>query len=356
MIYLIFNIEILIKTIKFISFYYKPVITSYMLIFSISSKEISMDIYKSTLDGLISQWLHRAENEEKNEELLFLDKMESNVDEIKKKLNNLFRHSYQILDVDSYIYDKKWMRGAKNIILYSTSRYTNKFPIKYIEERILFVGEEYDFLKKIEKYSMQNNETNISNRYLYYVENLEPLNIIYNVNLKSFIDKRIKYIQSIYFNKNHSILFNGIDYVENNNTKIIEEDIIFFDMGILKSRLAVLIYRISTLNLNASITEAGRYYSRELGIKSKTYNIELLKKLKNIQTLPFYTADSILNLKKNFKAYDLNSKESEDKIRKEITKRLVDFMEKDDVLNIENISKITKLSRDEIRKLTLKGI
>jgi len=80
-------------------------------------KDESVNFDKNILDKLVNKWFTVMSNDEINEELLFLEDMELNMDEIKKALasNASFRNKYQILDVDSYIRSSKWKRGPKNI-------------------------------------------------------------------------------------------------------------------------------------------------------------------------------------------------------------------------------------------------
>ena len=314
-----------------------------------------MNVDKNILYKLINKWFDTVKNDEINEELLFLDDMD---DVLEKKLasNVSLKKKYQILDVDSYLENNTWMYGPKNIILYSRKEaLKNDFSGKYIKEKILFVGKGCFSNSMMEELLSENknNSTDIVNKsgYQYYVEKLEPLNIIDDINLEYFIKDRIRYIKSIYCYRNFlSLLLESIDYEEENYLHIIDEDTIFFNSNrILRSRLAVLIYRISTLKLNASITEAGRYFSRELGIKSKTYSVTLLKKFNKIKKITINSSSSINNFNKNFKAYDLNSNEAEIAIKKEIAKKLLNYKKCN--FDIETIAKLTNLPINEMYRL-----
>ena len=84
--------------------------------------------------------------------------------------------------------------------------------------------------------------------------------------------------------------------------------IILKEKGFLTSRLSIVLYRKALFNINATITEIGRYFNKILGIKSQT--IDLIK----------ISKDSSVNYnilsKTKVKAYNLNIKaKSENEIK-----------------------------------------
>ena len=123
--------------------------------------------------------------------------------------------------------------------------------------------------------------------------------------------------------------------------------IILKEKGFLTSRLSIVLYRKALFNINATITEIGRYFNKILGIKSQT--IDLIKICK----------DSSVNYnvlsKTKVKAYNLNIKaksekeiklETELEIKIHIAKKLLYFTD----IEEKTISKIVELPISIIKK------
>ena len=91
---------------------------------------------------------------------------------------------------------------------------------------------------------------------------------------------------------------------------------------VLTSRLAVIIYRTATLQVDASVTKIGRYIHEKTGTKSKSFNFSMMKSLFNGAKIDI---SRDLLYKKNFKAYNLNINEAETIIRIEIARSLLSY-------------------------------
>ncbi|RXJ85888.1 hypothetical protein [Arcobacter cloacae] len=123
--------------------------------------------------------------------------------------------------------------------------------------------------------------------------------------------------------------------------------IILKEKGILTSRFSIFLYRKALLNLNANLTEIGRYYSKYLDCKSKTVDLNKIC----VGTSTNYDNLTITKVK----AYDLNIKpKTEVEIRNEveleikihIAKKLLYFTD----IEEKTISKIVELPISIIKK------
>jgi hypothetical protein len=286
----------------------------------------------SNVEGyLAKKWFDNVKENKINDEVLCIKGMvQSEVSELlKKELENFSKISY-LTKVRSY--------HQKNII-YCTS----DARIEYNKQ--LFDKRKFLFLSRINLLDMNKNisiiEITQKDRYLYYLEKVNTLDLVQNkIYLKNFLENRIKQLNFIIARASKDLLLNGINYQFENYDKQYNSDIdILEEHHILPSRLAVLLYRVSTLNLQASTTEAGRFFHEELGTRSKVYND---KHIGNE-----YYLSSLIG--RNFKAYNLKDNDSEKKIRKEIANNLINFEEYE--FNNEMISEITKLSTNEIEAI-----
>lgn len=203
-----------------------------------------------------------------------------------------------------------------------------------------------------DKYSTLFQNFNQEFRYLYYWEKTDPMALInsrFSNRLENFLHVSIE---------NNLIFWNNIDKIHSLTDKInythpdpeansdIKTDLSILETyNILTSRLAVLIYRVAMLNPLETTTQAGRYFHKQLGSKSKTFNkLKLLgnkQKRNNPQRQNEY----------NFKGYDLSVNEAEAAIKKEIAKALLSFLNNNKKLDIDAVAKVTKLPLEEVKKL-----
>lgn len=123
-------------------------------------------------------------------------------------------------------------------------------------------------------------------RYENYIEKRDPLKII-NSNNYNIIYKSIFSI----FSQFKTTIFRNIEVLQSNKTTYhpywieqIDQDIfILLEYKILTSRLAVAIYKTSTLKFFDSTTKIGLFYRNKLGVKAKTTqlpNVTSIKKVK----------------------------------------------------------------------------
>jgi len=128
---------------------------------------------------------------------------------------------------------------------------------------------------------------------------------------------------------------------------IIRDIIILQEKNILTSRLSIAIYRKAMLDINANVTEIGRYYSKLLGQRSKSVN---LKKICNGTSIDYDGLTKII-----VKAYDLNIKEKSQKmlkyeleleIKENIAKKLLYFTN----IDIDTIQRIVELPQSTLKK------
>lgn len=128
-----------------------------------------------------------------------------------------------------------------------------------------------------------------------FIKKNNPLDIIfsndYNVISKCIFSKLFQ---------NGFIIFKNIDMLQSNRVvpqiiwkKQIQEDIFtLLKYKILTARLAIAIYKSSTLRLNDSNKKIGLYYHNELGIKSKLIHIPKSKPSKKIKA--YYLKDNYI--------------------------------------------------------------
>ncbi len=311
---------------------------------------------------LITQWFNNVLDGKQNDEILFLERPTGNTE---KSIHELLgeQNNYKITSTTAYTnHFKKYENKNRNIILFQSinEQYISELPVfrKMIHKIFLLVPKENNFLKEIKndidtKRIQSHSNTYIKEeRYLYYFEKVDPLDLILNntFELKSFIHNAI--IQNLIFWKDRdrlNLLIYKTSFKRENYTDSLSADILLLiENKILTSRLAVVVYRIANLNLSATTTEAGRYFHKKLGSKSKTSNYNLIIKYNRSDKMVID-----LDLRgKNFKAYDLTINESEITIRREIAKNLVCLKEFN--LDANTISSITKLPLEEVEKLKIK--
>ncbi|CAA6816933.1 MAG: Unknown protein [uncultured Sulfurovum sp.] len=300
---------------------------------------------------LIMKWFRNARNNIKNKEILILDKR-------CKRILNEVKHVCREVENLSILCEKPLRDRYKGNIIFLRSNMTHDLSM-FNNRSFLYVENNHKFFENMSEYIWEDEEPNYSNeflvkeeRYLYFFEKVDPLSLIEksNVELESYI-KKTKTIYT-YFESYEKIEANTKyeNMAEDNFESILKMDIAnIVNCKILPSRLAVLVYRLSTLNINATKTEAGRYFHKKLGTKSKNYNYHSLQKTNKLQ-LPHLSSGSLQEfMLKYFKAYDLQSNETETKIRKEIARELKRL--KKLKLNISDIAKVTKLPIKVIEKM-----
>ena len=307
------------------------------------------------LDVVLKNWFYNLKNGNINKEILILiysgkadDLLKINP-HIRFKVKSHLAHkniNYSVLNDNNF----------NQIIIIESIQEIN-IDLEKIDKKMIVVSSTHNFYKNPEEYSnaQYNNEMNLNENALnsLYIkkENIDEL--IQNSKQKdlyNLILKKLFILRNMYLNIDQIVMQNiqmGNSFNEN-----LSGDIEMLNRHeILTARLAVIIYRVFSLKINANITEIGRKINLITGAKSKTFTPKMIVNLLNHQKT-FLSPDLIK--KKSFKAYNLNVNELEHKIRIEIANELLSFNPKE--LSFDLISKATKLPIETIKKLDTKFI
>jgi len=322
-----------------------------------------MELDSEKQNRLITEWFNNLLDNKINNEILYLENVDPNT--VRSIRDLLFKYNAdKFVYVSDVIEDLDSIENKNNVILFlkiknNRSKFIGSKMLGKL--KLLFVPRKSIFYNKMENYIDPTNirkhpkvDISENERFLYYIEKVNPINLITNrtyFEIVSFLETSIKRsfifmepdeMLSLLLDKTNYKKENYVDFIGNLTSDIMN----LKNFQILTSRLAVVIYRIANLNLDATTTEVGRYFHRELGSKSKTYNYRLMYK----QT----EADIGLNIAKdlggkNFKAYDLRIDESERNTKIQIALKLIKL--KKCPLDADTIGKLTDLPIKEIEKL-----
>jgi hypothetical protein len=304
-------------------------------------------------DFLIKNWFYNLKNGIINESILVLiysGKIESlpNFDfNIRKQF--LVHYSAGVLNY--YTLNDK----TKNHVLIIDPIEKKQLKLEKINSKILLIPSKHIFFKNINEfvqaYSFEDLAISKNEEYLYYLKKENLIELIQNTDpsyLYAVVQKKLWMLRMIYSNINLMVTQNiSIENFPNEN---LDTDIFMLcHHKILTSRLAVLLYRISFLNLEANTTKIGRSVYETTGSKSKSFTPKMMLSLAINGNV---TISQDLHKKKVFKAYDLNVNEKELAVRKEIAIELLSY-------NLEEltpllISKATKLPLETINNIESK--
>lgn len=222
---------------------------------------------------------------------------------------------------------------------------TNKLiqNLSYINRKILVVPIADDFYQNMENYIYCKDHKEIiisqkeENQFLLYKDDV--LNLISAKNLYALIEMKLRLLGEIDTGI-YNIIIYGIK-IENFPYENLESDIgMLHNYNVLTSRLAIIIYRLATLELDANVTKIGREIHKLTGSKSKTFTPKMIRvKSKDLNN-------------KNFRAYDLNVNDREITIRTEIANNLLSYDIKE--LTPEIIAIATRLPLKTIQNLDSK--
>ena len=311
-----------------------------------------MDEEKNNLDLLIIKWFKNLIFNTNDNTILLLNISHGFKQNLQKKLKENFAiTNYHIIAIERL----HQYNSFTNVICMIENR--DKKNIAIFNEisrgkRFLYIPSNHSFYQNIDSFfnpnalqSSQDIKINNNERYKYYLEKIKPYDLLeYSKNdLISFIKYRIKnlgILLDIHFTLD--LLVNNTTYKNQPSSTyhaLFENDINLLDSRrILTSRLATILYRLATFEINANTTKIGRYFHDTSGNRSKVFSPKgddvMLPDLNN----------------KSFKAYDLNVNESELAIRKEIAAKLKSLNILD--LDIELISEVTGLSIENVKKST----
>lgn len=319
---------------------------------------------------LVGHWLYNFKNKKPNSDILFIDfKGEEQYATIKKFILeidrdcNIVRNNKLDTDVEpskNYLFYnglenyKKLSLEDKNIVIVSSSP-LNFNHFKIYEKPVLFLGVERLYaLENIENYS-ETPDIPRKMRHLFYIEQTNPIELVKSKNIeavRNFLYFRLFEQNEIFRNPLVRIgsVIKKTNFEESNELNLLKElinrDLILLEnKKILTSRLAVVLYKVATLDTNENITVIGRYYGNALNIKSKNF-YSVYQEFSD----DFEQSKGVFKnfKKKSFKGYELGKATmSEYETRIEIAKNLI----QNTILDTQTISIVTSLSKEEINKL-----
>ncbi len=237
---------------------------------------------------------------------------------------------YRILDMRTEM-NYSNINGPQKVIIIISPDKSKKQLLNVDFNRLLMFhflyipAEHTEFYFNIGNYinhSLTHNSTPISipdnEKHQYFIERVGPYDLLINNRNFLWINEYLIFMlnrYSIFWNedKYDSLLVKGTTFKEKTYSTDMKNDIsLFVSSNILTSRLAVIVYRIAFIDLEANTTKIGIYFHKISGTKSKTLNFKTHK----IRRLPDL-------LKPSFKAYDFNVNDVEVNIRKEIAMKLL---------------------------------
>lgn len=328
---------------------------------------------------VIANWLYKAKKGFVNDEILLFHQKDSftpsyiskfintlfigNQIITKKDISEKFEFSkiYLVNNIDYDSIKEKIDLRVTNIILFSSdpnvvtsyrdykksfifSNYTGKDATEYLS----FLNK-----KSLEYYStIDILEKDRFNIYLEKQDSISLINSDYEIFFKYLFYKLFDLTQP--FSNFFDFIMKDTKYEKYLGNKTLLNKMILFEVSLLKEKriltatLAMLIYRITTLDLKENKTNIGNYYRNKLGIESK--NLYNLNKL-----LENFDSKDIEEFLKQAKVYDLNKSEiilsNEDRLKIRIARKLLSKNELK--LTSEQIQEITELSQDLINLVLL---
>jgi hypothetical protein len=304
-----------------------------------------------TKEALVREWFYNVAHSVKNEIILILEYQE-NIDELSKAIKSNLGECYQNLffygkasRLDHLSFENKSMIIA--IPQYGDCE-------KILRHRLLNTGsflylsrdKEGNFYSNMENYTQANQSIPApQDKHLFLIQKHDPHTLIsslaYN-DMNRFINNMSEAPMLRIWAESGNGLFHGTSYhVDNFFENLTDDLIILKHEQILPARLAVIIYRIALLDIEATTTKVGRYFNEHLGLKSKVFyfNHPRIKKTVLTNTLA----------RNKFKAYDLEASEREEKVRREIALSLIRLNLSE--LDMGTICEVTKLPMSKVKKL-----
>ncbi|MAD42350.1 MAG: hypothetical protein CL623_08160 [Arcobacter sp.] len=243
---------------------------------------------------LTIEWINNLVKNKINNSVLLLIidhnyKKEKLIDTIKKELEIIKAKNYEFKELEDVARDTEHI---KNIIIIKEQG-IDASNIESINCKILscyyldLFG--YGFTKKeslseLFKVEIKKLDELINiEKPLFYIQKRDPLDILSSENEKVMFE----YINSIFWqsssNKNYCV-FNKYSILRYNDSIIRLDIMIFIKHKILTSRLAIIIYKVSTLNFRDSDTKIGLFYKKELKVKSKNMQLPKVKPPQIVKT------------------------------------------------------------------------
>lgn len=307
--------------------------------------------FNDNMNFLIKNWFFNLNNNVINESILVMiysGKLEDLVSfDFKIKMNLSVYYSIPFLNYSKLNTDQK-----NKIIIVDPTK-LDSIKLELVNKKMLIIESNHDFFKNIQEYKNPQiyNELNIDENELnsYYLEKVNISEIFQNLqtfNLSHEISIRLHLLTKIYPNIEYLLIQNLSIKTLYKNENFKSDIEMLYKHKVLTSRLAVIIYRIFTLEIDSNVTAIGRNIFNLTGCKSKSFTAKMIFNLSNHKEI---TISQDLFKKKVFKAYDLNVNHMELKIRTEIAMELLSYNIKD--LTIDVIAKSTKLPIETVKKL-----
>ena len=239
-----------------------------------------LDINK-TRQFLISHWFYKIKNNFTNTEILLLNF--KNKDEAKEFFESDFtKNNKNLLVTSLQKLSKKDLNSMnkRSIILVASKEISFGHLGVLKDENIKILFCEITHLKQLENYISSSNYHQqkpmilSQDSHYFYLQNLDPSAIVYNVNYaKYFISTFLDYEEDndLSFNQQSIKLF-LLRNVHGITIDTILNDIKYFEFtGVLTSRLAIFIFKMCTFYYDATDKEIGTFYADILGT-SRVYN------------------------------------------------------------------------------------
>jgi hypothetical protein len=272
----------------------------------------------------------------------------------KTELGKQSRH--EVFDIEKYLSYPHLINSKNGILILPSDK--SKIPSdslrinKLLQNSLLFIPSENPFYSNMSEHISQKSDNLIAplnlkknERYLYYIENVSSYELLIEnrnfVWINNYIETMLDTC-SIFWNavQVKTIIAQGTTFKHIYNINDFSHDIsLLVNKNLLTSRFSAILYRLSTLDVEADITKTGRYFHKKSGSKSKLYTVKSGISL-------IYSICKVIN-RKSLKAYDLSINESEMAIREEIAIKLINLdIEK---LDIKIIADITGFPRGGLK-------
>lgn len=295
----------------------------------------------------LSLWIENVNNKKINDCILMVDiSLQKSIEESIKNKDNYISYNFNTMKSTAF-------SSNRNLILFYSDFFQQE-ELNHLNKKILYLYKSinFDTIKKHENYRNEYIDEKLL-KYV-YIQRIEPYELISNILDKDFLFKVISnyhnFFSNFFSNYNRRLIYN-IKYndIELKLFSTISDELnLLHKNKLLTSRLAVIIYRLTNLNVEASTTKIGTYFAKCIGSKSQVLNyIRDKDKLFAMRESFFKTKD--------IRVYDLNKNDLEEKIQLRIANNLIN-LERNEKLNLETIAKVTNLSINVIKKLEEKAL
>jgi hypothetical protein len=292
-------------------------------------------------------WFKNLDKDIKNETKLIINS--NYYSTFPRKENKL--HDIVITPIDNYLNFTNY-KYSKLMIFLNRAANTNNLFNFLISNEFIFVENDIDIIINYLKNAKSLNDfpkeiDNITYKFLKKINFSELINMN-KKEIETFIYERIKIFDFIFqkmnsekfeesFDKKFELVNSLFNISGNFNLQLLEIHLEYIkEKKILSAKFAHFLYRLANLDFLSSSTAIGRKISSELGIRSKGFSFKKTE---------MYIE---MNVKKDFKAYDLHA-DKHLEVKKKIAQKLI--LLNDNKLDIDKIAEITELPTKEVKKL-----